>query len=439
MRKLKRLIISGLIGLSIAGGIVPLTSQTNTIEAATVKNGWTKENGSMYYYVNNKKLTGWQEFGKGTGKDTTEPTHYVYFGKDGKLRTGWQELGKGTANDYGENTTKHWSYFGSNGWLRTGWVKLGKGTSEPDGNSAVHYSYFGSNGWLRTSWQEMGKGTSNSYEENTAKHISYFGSNGWLRTGLQNMGKGTSNPDGNNAKHFSYFGSNGWLVKNRLFNAGGKNYSANGSGWASLYTASKFNVGNGRKTIFIGDSRTDMAYQHMYNSNNVIKNYNTGIERWFNAKYDTVYNSVKGIERWYAKFGAAYKNYNWTKYGLENWTINAVKNAEKYLDGSTDVVFLLGYNDRAQNTKEGLKDFVNSKANEWTKKGVKTYVVSINPHKFDCSWIKSYNAYMRNNLNKNVRFIDTYNSGIKFNYENDGVHYKADTCFAIINYVQTHK
>ncbi len=480
MRKVKRLVIAGLLSLSVTGAIAaPLIAQPDGVEAAitvsgpdrviigktirlkvnekasfrssdkkiatvdsngnvkgikrgtvtiTIKtskettkkeinvipaDGWYKENGSWYYYKDSKMITGWQKMGKGTSNpDGNSAMHWSYFGNDGILRTGWQELGKGTKNPDGD-TKRHFSYFGDNGWLRSGWQCMGKGTSNPDGNSAVHWSYFGSNGWLRTGWVHLEKGTSEP-DGNTTPHWSFFGENGWLRTGLQTLGKGTSNPDGNSAKHQSYFNANGWLVVSRALELGEKIYWADGNGWLSDCSGGKFSIGNGRKTILIGDSRTDMAYYEVYCGSNY-KN--------------EVWNETKGIERWYAKVGIGIKDTTWFN--------KTIANVESHLDDSTDVVFLLGYNDLQNNVK--YKDYINKKANAWIKKGVKTYFVSVNPTtKSANSQVRSFNTYMKKNLNKNVKFIDTFNN-VTFNYSKDGEHYKANTNKAIINYVMTHK
>lgn len=185
------------------------------------KNGWINENGSWYYYKDNKAYTGWHWMTQNEGEATP---HWSYFGSDGKLYTGWRWL---TQNE-GESTP-HWSYFGANGWLRTDWVRLGVGTSEPDDNNPVHWSYFGSNGWLRTNWVYLGAGTSEP-DGNSTPHWSYFGPNGWLREGWQELGVGTKNPDGNNPRHTSYFGDNGWLRTGKQ-TIGGKTYIFNNLGW----------------------------------------------------------------------------------------------------------------------------------------------------------------------------------------------------------------
>ena len=449
MRKVKKLVVSALIALSVTGGVAaPALAQPVTAEAGIVVSGpeqviigktiRLKVSEKATFKSSDKKIASVDAKGnvKGlkrgtvtitikTEKETAKKKITVippdgwysedgawYYYKKSEMLKGWHHFGKGTSNPDG-NSTQHWSYFGSDGRLRTGWLKLGKGTSEPDGNSTPHWSYFGSNGWLRTGWVQFGKGTSEP-DGNSAPHWSYFGANGWLRTGLQSLGKGTSNPDGGSAKHQSYFTESGWLVTNKALSTGGKTYWANANGWLSAYTAGKFNIGNGRKTILIGDSRTDMAYYEVY------CNYNYKKEVW---------NESRGIERWYAKVGVGMKDTTWFN--------NTIANVESHLDDATDVVFLLGYNDLHNNVR--YKDFINNKANAWAKKGVKTYFVSVNPTtKSLNSQVKSFNTYMKNHLNKNVKYIDTFNN-VKFNYGGDGEHYKADTNKAIINYVMTHK
>ena len=401
------------LGLSLGISALLLTAfMPQTTFAKSI--GWTRENGGWKYYGNNMKpYTGWHWM---TGKEGEKTPHWSYFGFDGFITTGWKWL---TVAD-GEKTP-HWSYFGGNGWLRTGWQWMDK----TQGEKTPHWSYFGGNGWLRTGWQWMDK----SQGEKTP-HWSYFGGNGWLRTGMQTMGT-KANPDGGNKQHLSYFGDKGWLVENKAFISNGKTYWADEKGWDSIYKDGKYLIGNGRKTIFIGDSRTDMAYHYMYDeSNELLFDYDKGIQRWY-ENYSWVWNSNKGIERWYALFGVGYSN-------RDNWLSKAINDAEKYLDGSTDVVFLLGYNDLGNYDK--YTELINKKADLWAKKGVKTYFVSVNPStdKSKNNSVEYFNNYVKKHLKADVGYIDTYNN-IVFNFENDGVHYKADTSKAMINYVMTHK
>lgn len=285
MKRLKKMITTGMIAASVFGTVCGINSIANTVEAATNKTitiegqnvsvpstghkwvnlkgywhfvkdgvlvkGWKwftsadgeKVNHWSYFDKNGRIYTNWKSMGKNEGEKVT---HWSYFGPNGWLRTSWQAMGKGTSNPDG-NQPWHMSYFGSNGWLRTGWVKLGKGTSEPDGNSAVHWSYFGPNGWLRTGWQSLGKGTNNP-DGNSAKHTSFFGGNGWLRTGLITFKKGTANSDGNSPVHQSYFGNNGWLVVNKSFTLSGTTYKADSKGWLTKHISNNNNNNNSGST-----------------------------------------------------------------------------------------------------------------------------------------------------------------------------------------------
>ncbi len=96
--------------------------------------------------------------------------------------------------------------------------------------------------------------------------------------------------------------------------------------------------------------------------------------------------------------------------------------------------------------------YINQKANEWTKKGAKVYFVSVNPvdevkekqngYSVKNSEIEKFNATLKNGLNANVNYIDTYNL-IKSNFKTtDGLHYTQGTSNliykTICDYVKKH-
>lgn len=436
----KNLLVLGMIGASVAPFAVTTNpvmaaEKTITIDGTQVSAPakgykWVVVNGKTYFIQNGNIVKGWKVMDKSVGENTTHMSyfhpktgelyagwhqmgalegekteHMSYFGSNGWLRTGWQEMGNGTSNSYSENKSKHWSYFGENGWLRTGWQMMGT-ASNPDGKNKAHWSYFGDNGWLRTGWQQMGKGTNNAYGENTTQHWSYFGNNGWLRTGWQWMGKGTNNSFGENTtKHESFFNGQGWLKTN----AWEGDWYFNGNGWKVGRSGIKgVYPNNGRKTIIIGDSRTVGSYQAAGGTGG---GKSGGV--WQNLF------AVNGNERWIAKVGAGY---SW-------FTQTAIPKAESYgIDGNTDVIVLLGVNDGVEynNTSkaQSYANTLNAKANTWSAKGARVYYVSVNPIRGN-NYHANWNNAIKGKLNNKIKYIDT--TGVGFNFEGDGLHYKANT------------
>lgn len=66
------------------------------------KNGWVKEGDFWYYYVNNKKVTGWKKI----------KNDWYYFDESGKMQTGWFDDG-----------SKRY-YLKGNGKMATGWLLI---------------------------------------------------------------------------------------------------------------------------------------------------------------------------------------------------------------------------------------------------------------------------------------------------------------------------
>lgn len=136
--------------------------ETVADEASYAKDGWSKEDGYWYYYIDGEKAVSWQEIGgkwyyfsqsgrmqTGSIHDYKNDVYYItgtdgamladqwilysgswhYAGKNGKLYTDWKKMdGK-------------WYYFNSVGVLMTGFNNF-KGT----------YYYFGNDGAMRTGW-----------------------------------------------------------------------------------------------------------------------------------------------------------------------------------------------------------------------------------------------------------------------------------------------
>ncbi len=146
---------------------VPDTS--NPIEAGSVKNGWTEENGNTYYYDSNgMKLTGlqkingeWYYFNKENGGGELKKKGWIVEGNkkyyalaDGRLHTGWLSFGntyyycsidKTVLTGLRKIGTK-WYYFNKDGVRQYGWIKNGsqKYYALPDGS-------------LHTGWLSFGK------------------------------------------------------------------------------------------------------------------------------------------------------------------------------------------------------------------------------------------------------------------------------------------
>lgn len=103
--------------LSITLGI---TSLFPTAANASVYNGWEKNNGYWYYYINGYQTTGWQNH-RGTwyylNSNGTMKTGWLYnngcwyyLNNDGSMATGWKNI-----NDV-------WYYLNNDGSMKTGWL-----------------------------------------------------------------------------------------------------------------------------------------------------------------------------------------------------------------------------------------------------------------------------------------------------------------------------
>ncbi len=111
---------------------------TITWKSYALKNGWVKENGSWYYYVDNVKQTGWKKING----------YWYYMDKNGVMQTGWEKI-----NGY-------WYYMSAGGVMQTGWQKID-----------TNWYYFASGGAMQTGWQKING------------HWYYFASGGTMQTG----------------------------------------------------------------------------------------------------------------------------------------------------------------------------------------------------------------------------------------------------------------
>ena len=182
---------------------------------------------------------------------------------------------------------------------------------------------------------------------------------------------------------------------------------------------------SGGTKIFIGDSRTVAMYGYLFG---------------WDAEAVNKGTVDKNKDIWSAK----------SAMGLEWMKSTGVPNIEKSITKGTKVIILMGVNDLYD--KNEYVTYINQKANEWTKKGAKVYFVSVNPvdevkekkngYSVKNSTIEDFNTTLKNGLNANVKYIDTYNQ-IKSNFETtDGVHYTQGTSNLIYktvcNYVKSH-
>ena len=125
-----------------------------------------------------------------------------------------------------------------------------------------------------------------------------------------------------------------------------------------------------------------------------------------------------------------------------NWMKNTgVPNVESKIGNGTKIVIMMGVNDLYQ--PEAYISYINQKASTWASKGAITYFVSVNPvdgsYSNLTSKIVSFNNKLKNGLNSNVRYIDTYNYLVSSGFNtSDGLHYKSDTSRKIYNYIKSN-
>ena len=149
----------------------------------------------------------------------------------------------------------------------------------------------------------------------------------------------------------------------------------------------------GRKTIFIGDSRT------------------VGMEMFCGGVPE---------EYWSAKNSMGY-----------SWMVSTgIPNVEHLIDQNSDVVILMGVNDLGN--VYNYIDYINMKAAEWKKLGARTFFVSVTPvddsrsPNAKNSRIEYFNSYAQENL-QDVYYIDAY-SRIRHSFGSpDGIHFDGAT------------
>ena len=127
--------------------------------------------------------------------------------------------------------------------------------------------------------------------------------------------------------------------------------------------------------------------------------------------------------------------------GLKWMKDTGIPNIQSKIGKGSKIVIMMGVNDLYQ--PEAYISFINQKANEWANKGAKTYFVSVNPvdgsYSNLTSKITSFNSKLKNGLNSNVKYIDTYSYLISSGFNtSDGLHYKSDTSRKIYNYIKSN-
>ena len=105
--------------------------------AAAEKNGFVKENGATYYYVNGVKATGWR----------TINSERYYFLSNGRMKTGWMDVGTKTyyfqsngkmirGRYLYDSKTRTYRYFTEGGLMCRGWYRA------PDGKNIMYFSNY---------------------------------------------------------------------------------------------------------------------------------------------------------------------------------------------------------------------------------------------------------------------------------------------------------
>lgn len=111
---------------------------------------------------------------------------------------------------------------------------------------------------------------------------------------------------------------------------------------------------------------------------------------------------------------------------------------EKQITADTAVCFLMGINDLTYRNPGDYSNFINDCASRWTQKGAAVYYVSVNPvgdsssgrnyyNNITNTMIEQFNQKLRNGLDSNVGYIDTYSVILSSYHTLDGLHYDNDT------------
>lgn len=131
--------------------------------------------------------------------------------------------------------------------------------------------------------------------------------------------------------------------------------------------------------------------------------------------------------------------------GDYNWLIQeAAKTANSKIDADTGVCFLLGINDMLKTPASNYSKAINTYATKWKLNSAATYFVSINPvgnpntEKHDQltnEKIIEYNQKIRDGLNSEVGYIDTFNTIVASYSTTDGLRFDNYTSKVLYNTV----
>lgn len=126
--------------------------------------------------------------------------------------------------------------------------------------------------------------------------------------------------------------------------------------------------------------------------------------------------------------------------GLNWFKEKGFANIQGSLTKGSAVIILLGVNDLTYVSASSYASYINYLYNSYGDKGVYFYFVSVNPTTGNYSYldsdIKKFNNEIKQSLNSNIKYIDTYNYLVTSGYSSsDGLHYNNDTYKKIYNYI----
>lgn len=183
-------------------------------------------------------------------------------------------------------------------------------------------------------------------------------------------------------------------------------YSSSTASSASTYEVSRDTEISDKRIIFIGDSRISNMAIHI-GSNNYIWSY-----------------SKLASYSWFTKKSALF--------------------VDTQIQPETYVCISLGVSDILTIDYSEYCRFINECADRWTQSGAFVYFISLNPvgtlynasyNGITNEYIAQYNQNIRNNLNSNVGYIDTY-SALLNNYETtDGYNFDKSTSLAFYHLI----
>lgn len=120
-----------------------------------------------------------------------------------------------------------------------------------------------------------------------------------------------------------------------------------------------------------------------------------------------------------------------------------IPNIESRITSTTGVCILMGINDLSYVDAGQYSKYINECASKWSARGASTYFVSVNPVGNNLSSglnnqkIQEWNQQLRNGLDSNVGYIDTFSVLINNFNAPDGLHYDKETYRSIYQSVKT--